>query len=87
MEISHITPRSRVVVRRRWHLPEIHAFVTPEEVGASMDLTDFVRCLVTEMYGEKNRFLALSKAEATSKLLEATSLVLAEMKTTTAVVV
>ena len=52
-----------------------------------MDLTDFVRCLVTEMYGEKNRFLALSKAEATSKLLEAASLVLAEMKTTTAVVV
>lgn len=80
---SDTTPRSRVVVRRMWHSPEIHAFVTHEHVGASMDLNDFVRCLVSETYGSKNRLLALSRADAVSKLLDATDVVLAEMKKTT----
>ena len=51
-----------------------------------MDLSDFVRCLVAEAYGDKNRFLALSKADASSKLLEAMDTVLTEMKKTTVMV-
>ena len=87
METKHIVPKSVAVVKRMWHQPEIHAFITPKEVGAHMDTNDFVRALVEEMYGEKNRFLNLTKAEALAKLLEAKEKVLQEMKLVTSHVV
>lgn len=87
METNHIAPKTVAVVKRKWHQPEIHAFITKQEVGAQMEINDFVRALVDEMYGEKNRYLNLTKAEALSKALAAKETVLHEMKLVTSHVV
>lgn len=82
-----ITAKSRVVVRRLWHNPEIVAFIDTEAVGASMQVSDFVQCLIDELYGEKSTLLMLSKQAATVKLLLASEKIIHEMKQTTAHVV
>lgn len=79
--------KTRVVVRRRWHSPDIEAFADDVEVGARMKLTDFIECIVSEMYGTKGQFLMLSKQAAAVKLHAAAEIVIREMKQTTAHVV
>ena len=87
METNHIIPKTVAVVKRKWHQPEIHAFINKQEVGSMMEMNDFIRALVDEMYGEKNRFFNLTKAEALAKALEAKETILREMKLTTSHVV
>jgi hypothetical protein len=87
MDTRHIQPKTVVVVRRKWHSPEIHAFIDKEEVGAKMDVQDFVKALVTEMYTGKNRFIMLSKDAASGMALSAADSILNEMKSTTGNVV
>lgn len=87
MDPNHITPRAKVVVSRRWHSPEIMAFVTKENVGAGMELSDFIRALVSDMFGDKNRMIMLSKGDVTASLLEASDSILQAMKDATVHVV
>lgn len=41
--------KTRVVVSRKWQQPAIEAFVSDEEIGANMDLNDFIQALVQEL--------------------------------------
>ena len=83
MDTTKIEHKERVVVRRNWHSPEILAFISPAGVGASMDLNDFCRALVEEVFKDKARLLMLSKSDALAKVLEAKDNIMHEMKMTT----
>jgi len=83
----NIRPRTAVVVKRMWHSPEIHAFVDHKEVGAMMEITDFVRALVEEIYGDKQRLPFATKADVLSRAMTGTDRIMTAMKTTTAHVV
>jgi hypothetical protein len=87
MDTRQIKSKAVVVVKRRWHYPEIIAYVNTEEVGSQMQLSDFIRALAEEVYGDRNRFVLLSKAEFLQKALTAADNVQSAMKETTANVV
>jgi hypothetical protein len=87
MDTRNIVPKTVVVVKRMWHSPEIHAFIDQTAVGAHMDLNDYTRALIEQLFGDKSRLMMLSKADALAKIFEAKDTILAEMKTTTANVV
>jgi hypothetical protein len=74
----------RVVVSRKWANPEITAFVTNIEVGASMSLDDFLSALSEEV-GNPTWFF--SKAQLFAKLVQAKDHILKEMKDTTKFVI
>lgn len=79
----NLPSRNKVIVRRRWHSPEIHAFIDSTQVGASIDLQDFVRALVDEIFGEKNRMMLPTKAAVLEKALLASDEILLELKQAT----
>jgi hypothetical protein len=87
MDIKHITPKTVIVVTRRWHRPEVLAYVNQAEVGAQMPVSDFIRALAEEVYGDRNRFVMLSRSEFLDKSLAAADSILATMKETTTHVV
>jgi len=87
MTTRNITPKAVIVVKRRWHHPEVLAYVNQAEVGAQMPVSDFMRALAEEVYGERNRYVMLSKSEFLDKTLSAADAILAAMKETTANVV
>jgi len=87
MDTRHITPKAIIVVKRRWHHPEVLAYVNQNEVGAQMPVSDFLRALVEEVYGNRNRYVLLSKSEFLDKTLAAADSILVGMKETTANVV
>ncbi len=87
MDTRHITPKATIVVKRRWHQPEVLAYVNQNEVGAQLPVSDFLRALAEEVYGDRNRYVLLSKSEFLDKSLTAADAILAAMKETTANVV
>ena len=87
MDTKNIQNKTVVTVRRKWHLPEIHAFISNEEVGAKMDVYDFIKAVIIEMYGEKNRMLMLSKDAAIGLAVTSADSVITEMKQSTSMVV
>ncbi len=87
MDTRNITPKATIVVKRRWHQPEVLAYVNQNEVGAQLPVSDFLRALVEEVYGNRNRYVLLSKSEFLDKSLAASDSILAAMKETTANVV
>jgi hypothetical protein len=87
MDTKQIKPKTVVVVKRKWHNPEVSAYITTEEVGSKMQLNDFLRALTEEVYGKRSRFYVLSKSEFLDKALVATDTIQADMKETTAHVV
>jgi len=52
-----------------------------------MDLQDFTRALIDEIYGESNRTFMATKADTLAKALEGVDKILAAMKSTTSNVV
>lgn len=87
MSTRTVAPKATIIVRRRWHQPEILAYVNQHEVGAKMQLQDFMRALTEEVYGDRSRYVMLSKSEFFDKIVTASDRILAEMKETTANVV
>jgi len=87
MDTRQITPKATIVVKRRWHHPEVLAYVNQNEVGAQLPVSDFLRALAEEVYGNRNRYVLLSKSEFLDKSLAAADSILAAMKETTANVV
>lgn len=87
MDTNHIKSKAVIVVKRRWHQPEILAYVNKNEVGAQMQIADFLRALADEVYGDRNRFFMLSKAEFLEKALDSADEIQNAMKETTAHVV
>lgn len=87
MDTKQITPKATIVVKRRWHQPEVLAYVNQTEVGAMMPVQDFIRALAEDVYGDRNRFVMLSRSEYLDKTLAAADGILAAMKETTANVV
>jgi hypothetical protein len=87
MDTSQIKPKAVFVVKRMWHNPEIRAYIDKKEVGAQMQINDFVRALTEEVYGNKSRLFLLSKAEFFDKVSRATNNVQDAMKETTAHIV
>lgn len=83
MDTKHIVPKTVVVVKRRWHNPDIVSFIDNHDVGSQMELTDFLRALVDEVFDGRSRLLMLSKDEALSKVLSASSEIQNEMKQAT----
>lgn len=84
MDTSQIKPKAVFVVKRMWNNPEIRAYIDKHEVGAQMQLSDFLRALTEEVYGSRNRFAMLSKAEFFDKISQAADSVQIAMKETTA---
>jgi len=87
MDTRNITPKAIIVVKRRWHQPEVLAYINQNEVGAQMPVTDFLRALTEEVYDDRTRYVLLSKSEFLDKSLAAADSILAAMKETTANVV
>lgn len=87
MDTKQITPKATIVVKRRWHQPEVLAYVNQSEVGAMLPVSDFIRALAEEVYGSRNRYVMLSKSDFMDKSLAAADIILAAMKETTANVV
>ncbi len=87
MDAKQIKPKTVIVVKRKWHQPEILAYINQQEVGCQMLLTDFMRALTEEVYGDRTRFVLLSKSEFLDKVLSATSNIEGAMKETTAHIV
>lgn len=75
---------SKVVVSRKWGSPEITAFVSKEDVGASIRLEDFVKALAAEI---GSPVLLVTKTGLEKALLAAHAAVVAEMKSATRFVV
>lgn len=73
-----------VVTSRKWHQPQVEAFVTLDAVGAQVDLTDFIEAVIHEV---GNPTLLVTKKQLHDKVSAAIEEVLSEMKSHTAKVV
>lgn len=87
LDTSLIEEKTVVVVRRLWHRPEIHAFISSEEIGAKMDLNDFIQALVEEIFDKKKRLWLLDRNEALGKAVRGATAIIDEMKNATGNVV
>ena len=72
--------KQRIVVARKWENPEILAFMSDKEVGASMDLVSFLSALAQEV---GNPTLLFSTQGMLKKMLEASETIQKEMKEST----
>lgn len=72
--------RTKIVVSRKWSKPQIEAFVSQEEVGASIDLDEFIAAVVEEI---GNPTTLVTKAGLKSKLEIAAEAVLSELRHST----
>jgi len=75
---------TKLVTSRKWHRPEIEAFVSQEEVGARMDIADFITAVIEHVGSPA---LLVSKAALRIKLEAAAEAVLKELRETTRYVV
>lgn len=69
-----------VVVSRQWNNPAIEMWVSDEEIGIQMSLSEFWDSIVEEM---GNPTLIVSKAQLRARLEAAANQVLTEMKNQT----
>lgn len=76
--------KNRVIVSRKWARPNIEAYLNAEEVGARMDLYEFVEALSAEL---GNPLTIVSQKQLYNRLRLATDRVVTEMKSTTRYVV
>jgi hypothetical protein len=72
--------KTKLIVSRKWHQPQIETFLSNEEVGASMELTDFIQAL-SEHIG--NPTLLITKGALAQKLQQASDAVLDEIRRAT----
>ena len=66
-----------VVVSRQWRQPSIKAFISNKEVGAEMSLLSFLESMVEEMGSPA---MVMTKTALLSKMVDASTVVLSEMK-------
>ena len=84
LEKHHVSSRAMVVVSRKWHEPKITAFINYTEVGAMMDLEDFAKVVIEEVYAPgRKRLVFLSKVELQDRFTKAITKALDEMKAKT----
>lgn len=76
--------KNKVIVSRNWKRPEIEAFVSKEEVGAKMDIEQFIESLVEEIGSPK---AILTKDQLKKQLTDASRQIIHEMKSMTVYVV
>lgn len=76
--------RSRVIVSRKWHEPEIRTFVDHKEVGSEIELDDFIQAVIEEV---GNPTLLVTKKALHTAVKNAIQHVIHEMKAKTAHVV
>ena len=74
----------RVIISRKWANPHIVAFVDVAEIGAKMDIEEYLESLVLEL---TNIPLVFTKTALLEKLREAHKAVSAEMRNTTKYIV
>jgi hypothetical protein len=73
-----------VRISKQWHKPEIRIAVTDEEIGISIDLSDFVKAIAAEV----GRPIAIvTQAQLLAKLEAAADAVTLSMKKETSAVV
>lgn len=66
-----------IVVSRKWKELQIEAFMSNEEVGAKTDLTQFMKAVADQMGSPT---FVMTRAQLLQKLLDATELVVKELK-------
>lgn len=72
--------KTKLITSRKWKNPGIEAFVSDEEIGARIDITDFIDALVEEV---GNPATLMTKAGLKAKLEAASLSVLKELRSTT----
>ena len=68
--------KTKITTSRKWKQPNITTFVSEEEVGAEMDINDFIHALIEEL-GDPQK---IKKHELQSKLETAVQAIIHEMK-------
>jgi len=76
--------RTKIIVCRHWTHPDIEAYVFSDQVGARMELTDFVDTLAAAV---GNPAMILTREQLKTRLRAACTAVSEEMKFTTKYVV
>lgn len=76
--------KTRLVISRQWDNPQIRAFVSQTEVGAEIELDDYIDAIVEQI---GNPTLMVTKAGLKEKIRIASEAVLAELRKSTAHVV
>lgn len=66
-----------IVVSRKWKELQIEAFMSNEEVGAKTDLTQFMKAVADQMGSPT---FVMTRAQLLQKLLDATEVVVKELK-------
>lgn len=73
--------RTKIITSRKWHSPAIEAFVTNDEIGAQLDVQDFLAAVVEEL---GNPTFVVTKASLLARLSTASDAVLKELREATA---
>lgn len=76
--------KERVVISRRWKNPSVTVYVNTDEIGARMDIDEYIDSLADQI---SNISLILTKEQLARKLKDAHVLVAEEMKTSTKYIV
>lgn len=71
---------NKVIVSRHWHNPQINAFVTVQDVGAEMDLDDFLLA-VLDILGKPTYIM--TREQLKTKVMAAKEEVVTELKKAT----
>ena len=71
---------NKVVVSRQWHNPQITAFVDMKEVGAEIDLDDFLLALL-DVVGKPTYIM--TREQLKTKVMMAKEAVITELKKAT----
>lgn len=72
--------KETLIVSRQWNSPTIRVFMNQKEVGAEMDIKEFLEALVVNV---GNPTLLVTKTQMLNKLNEATEAIVIEMKRAT----
>ena len=72
--------KSTVIVSRQWNFPAIRAFVDTKEVGAEIDLDDFIEAL---LYQVGSPTFMMTKKQLADKVHAAKEEVIIELKKAT----
>lgn len=72
--------KETIVVSRNWNAPDIRVFVSLKEVGAEMNLYNFIDSMLEEIGSPT---MMLTKKQLSDKMYEATAKLITEMKRAT----
>ena len=72
--------KEAVIISRQWHNPAIRSYMTKKDVGAEMELDDFLKA-VLEIVGSPT--FTMTKNQLANKIFAAKEQILVEMKKAT----